>query len=474
MIKGESGGTTVAEGSEEQKDAAVAMPARDRIGQGTKGRWLAAGSALLALFLMGSAFWLGRDDGTIAQGATVAGVDVGRLTEERAAELVAARAHEILKQRVFVLNGEAASIALTWEELGLQLVSREALAKAYAVGRQGSILERVETKLHLGKVPEFDLTPVWDEAKLRAVLQAKLAAWEKPARDASFVLTPDNHMEITREELGRAIDYDSLVAQILGLKIGEAVQVNVPLRETRPALTADILAEQAIVGLVAEYSTKFDPNLSGRTANIKLAAKALDGKLLKGGEVFSFNEAVGERRGELGYQEAMIIVNGEFVPGLGGGVCQVSSTLYNAVLLADLPIVARTNHALAITYVPLGQDATVACPEPDFQFRNDSGGYLLIRSRVEGNTLTFSLYGRPVAGKQVVISNRTLQEIPTPERRIVDRALGAGRQEIRQEGQPGYVIATMRTVKINGQTVREDNLGQSVYQPVPRVLAVGP
>jgi len=144
--------------------------------------------------------------------------------------------------------------------------------------------------------------------------------------------------------------------------------------------------------LIAQYSTEFDSTLVNRTENVRLAAQALDGKLLAPGERFSFNDSVGERTNEAGYKEALIIVGNAFTPGLGGGICQVSSTLYNAVMLAHLEILERHPHSLPISYVPLGQDATVAFPVLDFKFRNSTDAYLLIRSSTEGNTLTFQLY----------------------------------------------------------------------------------
>jgi vancomycin resistance protein YoaR len=122
--------------------------------------------------------------------------------------------------------------------------------------------------------------------------------------------------------------------------------------------------------------------------------EALDGVVLTPGEEFSFNKTVGERTASAGYKEALIIVNDEFVPGLGGGVCQVSSTLYNAVENANLTITERHPHSLEITYVPPGQDATVAYPYLDFKFANNTSGLLLIRSSIHGNTLTFELYGK--------------------------------------------------------------------------------
>lgn len=149
-------------------------------------------------------------------------------------------------------------------------------------------------------------------------------------------------------------------------------------------------------GPIAQYSTHFDSTLVNRTENIRLAAKALDGKLLAPGERFSFNQSVGERTAHAGYKVALIIEGNTYTPGLGGGVCQVSSNLYNAAILAHLEILERHGHSLPVDYVPTGQDATVSFNSLDFRFRNNTDAYLLIRSFVEGNTLTFQLYGKAV------------------------------------------------------------------------------
>ncbi|HEY8910190.1 MAG TPA: cell wall-binding repeat-containing protein [Desulfosporosinus sp.] len=169
---------------------------------------------------------------------------------------------------------------------------------------------------------------------------------------------------------------------------GKAIKLNLTVKEP-------IVETKTSPELIAQYSTHLDSSQVNRTENVRLAAKALNEKLLAPGERFSFNESVGERTVEAGYKEAMVIVGNAYEPGLGGGICQVSSTLYNAVSLAHLEILERHPHSLPVVYVPTGQDATVSFGILDFKFRN-STAYLLIRSFLEGNTLTFRLYNKAV------------------------------------------------------------------------------
>lgn len=171
----------------------------------------------------------------------------------------------------------------------------------------------------------------------------------------------------------------------LGLQVFEGIVDGYDTRIKLGLMVSDPLP-------IAEYSTYFKPSELNRTENLRLAAKALDGKRLAPGEQFSFNQTVGERTVEAGFKEAMIIEGNVFTLGLGGGVCQVSSTLYNAAALAQLEIVERHHHSLTVGYVPPGQDATVAWPVLDFKFRNNTKDALVIRTSVEGNTLTIRIF----------------------------------------------------------------------------------
>lgn len=143
---------------------------------------------------------------------------------------------------------------------------------------------------------------------------------------------------------------------------------------------------------LAEFFTRFSINEVNRTENIRLAAEAIDGARLEPGEIFSFNETVGERTMAAGYKEAVVIEGNRFIPGIGGGICQVSSTLFNAADQAHLEIVERHHHSLPVGYVPPGQDATVFYAVLDFKFKNNTEESLILRTWVEGGTLTIKIY----------------------------------------------------------------------------------
>ncbi|MCG8401892.1 MAG: VanW family protein, partial [Firmicutes bacterium] len=187
---------------------------------------------------------------------------------------------------------------------------------------------------------------------------------------------------------------------------------------------------------------------------------------------FSFNRIVGPRSSDAGYKSADVIINNEFVEGLGGGVCQVSSTLYNAVLLANLRITERNNHSLPVGYVPIGRDATVVYEAVDFRFANNTDFYVYIKTCVTGNDLTVKLYGNKDKTPRVEVSSWVTETIQPHVVYEKDPNLAAGEKVVKQEGNDGFKAAAVRNIWQNGRKVTE-TLPASHYHPVRRIVAIG-
>ncbi|MDA8226157.1 MAG: VanW family protein [Desulfitobacterium hafniense] len=423
----------------------------------------------LVLFFL---FLYTRDSRTILPGVSTCEVEIGNLTIEEALKKVELKTNEILAQELgFKVEDQEVKIPL--KDLGLELDVNTAIQQAYGIGRQGNVFVRTLEKIKASRGINFELPVKWNESVLLDTIIKRFSPYETEPTDATFNITADNKMEIIKEKVGRGVDVKTLVTEVKSIKIMNPGVVLVKLIEREsPKVYANDLEKLRITGQIASFTTKFDPGLLGRTENIRLASKALDKKLIKPGETVSFNQVVGPRTVSAGYKEAMIIENGQFVPGLGGGICQVSSTLFNALLLADLEIVKRYNHALAISYVPLGQDATVAYPDVDLVFKNSTPAYILIRSKVEGDSLTFELFGQ-TQSKEVIITNKILSTYYPKEQVLTDESLAPDQVIIRQVGQPGYTVSTTRTVKENGSVTKEEVIAKSYYQASPRIIIVG-
>ena len=332
------------------------------------------------------------DKGEIANGVVLE-ISLGKLSLREAQSKLEQKRKEIFDRPVHFTTGDK-HFLISMKELGLIYTYDVALQQAYLIGRKGNIFEKALSKLKASRGVTFNPEYEWNDLLLAEALNKSLSTLNIPAEDARFTIMPDDTMEIVSEKSGKQVDVASLAASVKKLTVNQSEMIPIPFNGVSPTITKTDLEDVKMIGLLSSYTTHFNPNLKGRTQNIKLAAKAIDGTLLKSNQEFSFNQTVGPRTAEAGYQMATIIEGNEFVPGLGGGVCQVSSTLYNAVHLAPLSVIERSHHSLAVTYVPAGQDATVAYPSLDFKFRNDSGSYLLIRSIIHADSLTFDLYGK--------------------------------------------------------------------------------
>jgi len=439
-----------------------------------KSFYLTFGLLLIMLVIAGTSLLIYTwDRHTIVEGVSISGINVSNLTQDQAKTEIDKEVHRLLNQTVKLSVGQQSPEAKL-EDLGLSVTDDLALQDAYAIGRKGSIVNKLSGKIAAAKGINFELTQKWDDQKLKDSINRTLAVFNKPATDASFEITNQNTMNIHNEHVGSSFDAEGLILQIKAINIFKPIpDLKVALKEQPPNLTAAQLESQEITGLLASYTTQFDPTQSARTENVRIAAKALDMAVIKPGDTLSFNQIVGERTVEGGYLDAYIIVDGKFVPGLAGGICQVSSTLYNTGLLANLSVTQRTNHDLAISYVPLGQDATVAYPNLDLKFNNNSGGYLLIRTKTTSDTVTVDIYGKVKPGQEVFITNTTESVIPPEEQHLVDETLAHGVSVLKQQGQQGYIVKSVRTVKVNGKVVSSEPLKQSVYKAMPKIYAVG-
>lgn len=353
----------------------------------------------LVLISWGALYLYTRDNGLILDGVKIGDTNLSNLSRSEAQQKLEKYVSPILDQSLELQLQTSSSdvIKLPLRELGLTYDLEQEIEQAYEQGRTGNLIQKALFKYrsHNGSTILLPLNFEWDSEQLQNTLQASFSSYNKPMVDATFKITPDNRMVIEKETFGQEVNLEALALEIKNLDPLHPEPLKVPIRVLdQPKVTAAQLEEMKITGLVGKYSTWFDASNLERTENVRLAAQALDGVVLTPEEEFSFNDTVGERTASAGYKEAMIIVNDEFVPGLGGGICQVSSTLYNATVNAHLEITERHPHSLEITYVPPGQDATVAYPYLDFKFKNNTSGLLLIRSAIHGSTLSFELYGK--------------------------------------------------------------------------------
>lgn len=261
-------------------------------------------------------------------------------------------------------------------------------------------------------------------------------------KNASFAIE-NGEVKVVPAVDGRYIDKDYCKKLIPRVEEG-GEEVEFPYNVTKAEIHADVLEKKLFNANLGSYTTRYAAG-GNRGANVSNAAARINNKILLPGETFSFNETVGRRTVENGFKTAPEYMNGQTVDGIGGGTCQVSTTLYSAVLYADLKIVKRSNHSMSVNYVPLGQDATVTDGGLDFQFMNDTEYPVKISSVTGGGKITVTIIGTaPETEKTVKISHQNVS-VST-----------------------GSAVNTTRLVyDKNGTLVKEENLGMSRYKPHP-------
>jgi vancomycin resistance protein YoaR len=410
-------------------------------------------------------------EGRIYPGVAITGTSVAGFSRQQAAEVAQAAADAVLTRRLALHVGQDIT-SFSNADLGMRAFPGEAVDVAYAQVRTGSLWDRVVRRLELlGRPLDVPVRFSRDDRVVTAVLRKMAAGFSALPQDAA-VTVEGGRVVITRESReGRTLDLAATAARVIAaLDAGEDGAV-ADVTIVAPRFTTEQARE--IRAPLATYAT----NVAGsanRVHNVGLAANNIRGTVLAPGGVFSYNKTVGPRTGSRGFREAPVLVDNELVPGDGGGVCQVSSTLFNVALLADLQIVARTNHMRPVAYLPIGRDATVTYGGLDLQFKNTTGHYVLIWASLVGRRLTFTAYGTPDPAKEVAIYVTERSLIPAPAHTVTkkDPLLDEGMTVVR-EALPGYRVRTYRIVKVGGEVVRRELVASSYYNPVARTIKVG-
>ena len=243
----------------------------------------------------------------------------------------------------------------------------------------------------------------------------------------------------------------------------------------KPAITARYLEEKILFGdVLATLTSRYNAGVVGRSKNIAIAAQKINGIILKPGEVFSYNKAVGPRTYENGFKDAGVYTANGLENGVGGGICQVSSTLYGAQLMADLKTVTRTNHSYTISYLPSGQDATVSYGTIDYKFMNDKSFPIKIECFASGGVLTVNILGvKDDSYYDIKLTNKIVGSTSpeTIEREVDD--LAEGEERVVQTGQNGLTVETFKNYYKNGQFIKSSFVHKSVYYAMPRIVEIG-
>ncbi len=270
------------------------------------------------------------------------------------------------------------------------------------------------------------------------------------------------------------VDFAISIEEAKAMLETEAEEYTVPLKYTSPEVTTNQIGTEAFPNLLSTFSTKYDITNKNRSNNLELAAEKINGTILMPGEEFSYNKVVGERTIAAGYKEAKIYSNGKIIDGLGGGICQISSTLYDAVLYANLEVTSRRNHQFTTSYVAAGLDATVVYGSTDFKFVNNRKYPIKIVAEVKNGIAKMDIYGvKEEVEYEVKLEPVVLSYIPYKTQYVTDTSLASGQQVVKQKGSNGCKTVTYKYLLLNGSIISKTEISRDTYNAVPKIVNVG-
>jgi vancomycin resistance protein YoaR len=450
--------------------------------------WFSTG-AFLALFLItsfGLFLYQKTYENKIYPGIFVGSFEFSGKTEKEIKNFFDNR-NSLIKDSTFTLTSNYGTATVSAKDIDFGYNSSLLANQAYMLGRSGNFISDLSLALQ-AYLNGVQLSPSYEfnQNKLSTIIRPLSQKIEKQPVDALFTTAGNKVSAFRISENGQTLDIQTLNEKIstfapgiLNSKTTQSVTLQIPIKIIAPNITTDKINKLGIKELIGTGNSLFFHSIPGRIFNVNLAASRLSGILVAPGETFSFDQALGDISAFSGYKQAYVIQNGHTVLGDGGGVCQVSTTLFRAILDAGLPITERHAHAYRVGYYeensPPGIDATVFSPTVDLKFKNTTNNYILIQSQVDLDnlSLTFNLYGTK-DGRQVTMTTPivTNETPPPPDLYQDDPTLPVGTINQTDFAAWGADVSFTRTVIQNGKQIIFDKF-ISNYQPWQAVYQRG-
>lgn len=372
-----------------------------------------------------------------------------------------------------LIEKTASEVRQTMQETEISINEEETLI-TITIGRAGrsldedALFEAVMAAYTAGDLT--DLTFEYDTVPYNLVdLQTYYSAYCKPAQDAYY---DKASRSLVKEVVGYGFDLMAVNQQIALAEEGTVLEI--PLQEIKPRVTAENWKAENFPDTLASYSSPHTAN-NNRTTNLRLACQAIDGTVLEPGEVFTFNGIVGERTAERGFKEGIVYADGGASEAeVGGGICQVASTIYMCTLLADMEVTERQPHMYTVTYVPMGMDATIYWGAVDFKFRNTNSTPIMINASVSGGKVHISLIGIMEHDYTVKMSHEILSTIPYEEVEEEDPTAEVGTRVQKWTPYTGYTCWSYKSYyDLSGNFIKKEKCAYSEYQKRDNIYKVG-
>ena len=417
------------------------------------------------------------EDHEVPEGVTVNGMELGGMTVKSAEEKLQQYVDEVCGGALtLTVSGEDVTIA--YKDFDMHVADSTVIQDICQIGTSGNLIKRYKELSDVkNNKAEYTLNFEYDHDKLKELVDEDTAEYNRDAQNASLVRHSGEFI-ITDDVTGTKVDVDATtktVEEALGDGWdGSSQKLDAAVEDVKADHTSDELKQ--VTDLLGGYSTDYSSSSDNRIANIANGASLIDETVVYPGDTFSFLNHVTPFTASNGYYEATGYSAGRVVPSIGGGICQVSSTMYNAVLRAELEVVERSNHGLTVGYVPLGADATVAEGSVDFQFRNNLDAPIYIEAYTYGGEVYVNVYGHETRS-----SNRSIEFYSVTDKTIEpgedvitkDDTQPEGWQEVTQSAHDGYVASFYKKIYVDGSLQDTVWINTSYYSASPRYITVG-
>ena len=415
------------------------------------------------------------DPDRIIQGVYIAGMDVSGKTAEEAQTLI--DGYEATKSdRPIHVDVNGVTVDTNLKDLDYRIEENDVIDQAMKLGKGGNIFkDYVEIKRIEAEHQNYDLTFTYSEAKLQKFVKKKCGKKAKKPKDATVKLV-DGEIKYTKSRQGLSVDVDATVDEIKK-QIEATAEGDITATAVTQVKEPKVSEETArrCKDKIGTFSTTYSQGNVTRSKNLANAASLINGSVVMPGETFSVHDTISPLTEENGYFAAPSYSKGEVVDSIGGGVCQVSTTLYNAVLRAELEVVERSPHSMVVAYVKPSMDAAIAGDYKDFKFRNDTDVPVLIRGGAGGGTIWFSVYGaetRP-ADRKIEFVSEVLKKIEPGEDKVtLDPNQPPTYEKVTQSAHIGYEAVLWKIVTENGKQTKKQ-INSSSYKAVPRYVTRG-
>lgn len=439
--------------------------------------WI-AGVAIL-LLMPGFSVYANEKETVALDGIYIDDTDVSGMTEKEVRNVVDASVQSKMEQPVHLICVDNQMVTVLPKDMGMTLENRDIAEEVMAAGKKGDVVSRYKIKKDYEREkPVFQTKCKFDKNQIRSVVDGQCTEFDMHARDYSLKRENDEFQVIDGKE-GKVLDTDAAVSAIYEYMKndwdGKEASISLPVIVENPRGSAKELAN--VTDLLGTFSTSCRTSGAARVANIQNGVSLINGITLYPGQEYSTLAVVTPFTQANGYHMAGSYLNGMVVDSLGGGICQVSTTLYNAVLRAELEVTKRSNHSMCVGYVPLSADAAIAeSAGKDFCFRNNSEYPVYIEGYVTPErVITFNIYGKETRkpGHSVQFVSEVLETIaPGAESIVAAPSQPIGFAKV-QSAHVGYKARLIKVVYQDGVEVSRGTANKSSYKMVPRILTVG-